>query len=98
ERQRLAIEIPQASLATIGGAIATNVSGSRRFGQGTFRDHLIGIRNGDADPLRPRIDREYSARPRTGRKVCNIKGFDSFFSLHYVGRIADNLHESQENK
>ncbi len=67
ERQRLAIDIPQAALATIGGAIATNVSGSRRFGQGTFRDHLIGITAIDGQ------GRLFSAG---GRVVKNVAGYD----------------------
>ena len=67
ERQRLAIDIPQAALATIGGAIATNVSGSRRFGQGTFRDHVIGITAIDGQ------GRLFSAG---GRVVKNVAGYD----------------------
>lgn len=67
ERQRLAIDIPQASLATIGGAIATNVSGSRRFGHGTFRDYLIGVTAIDGQ------GRLFSAG---GRVVKNVAGYD----------------------
>ncbi len=67
ERQRLAVDIPQAIEATIGGAIATNVSGSRRFGQGTFRDHLIGITAIDGH------GRLFSAG---GRVVKNVAGYD----------------------
>lgn len=43
ERQQLPIDIAQAERATVGGAIATNTSGPRRFGSGTFRDYVIGI-------------------------------------------------------
>ena len=67
ERQRLAVDIPQAASATIGGAIATNISGSRRFGQGTFRDHLIGITAIDGQ------GRLFSAG---GRVVKNVAGYD----------------------
>ena len=35
ERQRLPIDVPQAERATIGGVIATNWNGPRRFGEGT---------------------------------------------------------------
>ncbi len=67
ERQRLAVDIPQPGLATIGGAIATNASGSRRFGHGTFRDHLIGITAIDGQ------GRLFSAG---GRVVKNVAGYD----------------------
>jgi glycolate oxidase FAD binding subunit len=67
ERQRLAIDIPQAAEATIGGAIATNVSGSRRFGHGTFRDYLIGVTAIDGQ------GRLFSAG---GRVVKNVAGYD----------------------
>jgi glycolate oxidase FAD binding subunit len=67
ERQRLAVDIPQAATATIGGAIATNISGSRRFGHGTFRDHVIGISAIDGQ------GRLYSAG---GRVVKNVAGYD----------------------
>lgn len=67
ERQRLAIDIPQAGSATIGGAIATNISGSCRFGHGTFRDHVIGISAIDGQ------GRLFSAG---GRVVKNVAGYD----------------------
>src|SRR5437868_345715 len=43
ERQRLPIDVPQAEKATIGGVIATNWNGPRRYGEGTVRDYVIGI-------------------------------------------------------
>src|SRR6266403_2689729 len=43
ERQRLPIDVPQAERATIGGVIATNWNGPRRYGHGTVRDYVIGI-------------------------------------------------------
>ena len=42
ERQRLPIDIAQPGRATLGGAVATNTSGSRRFGHGTFRENVAG--------------------------------------------------------
>lgn len=43
-RQWLALDPPHAPDATIGGLIATNVSGPRRLRYGGVRDQLIGIR------------------------------------------------------
>ena len=43
ERQRLPIDVPQAGQATLGGVVATNSSGPRRYGHGTIRDYVIGI-------------------------------------------------------
>src|SRR5690349_1697770 len=42
EKQRIAVDVPQAHRATLGGAIATNTSGPGRFANGTFRDYVIG--------------------------------------------------------
>lgn len=67
ERQRLAVDIPQADRATIGGAIAANASGPRRFGLGTLRDYLIGVSAVDAQ------GREFKAG---GRVVKNVAGYD----------------------
>ncbi len=36
ENQELPIDVPQPELTTLGGAIATNASGPRRFGLGTW--------------------------------------------------------------
>jgi glycolate oxidase FAD binding subunit len=67
ERQRLPIDIAQAERATLGGALATNTSGPRRFGHGTFRDYVIGISAVDAE------GRLFKAG---GRVVKNVAGYD----------------------
>ncbi|MCA9070157.1 MAG: FAD-binding oxidoreductase, partial [Planctomycetaceae bacterium] len=53
--------------ATIGGAIATNAFGPRRFGHGTLRDYLIGLTAVDAG------GRIFHAG---GRVVKNVAGYD----------------------
>lgn len=67
ERQRLPIDIAQAGRATVGGALATNTSGSRRFGHGTFRDFVIGI---------SAVDAHGRAFKAGGRVVKNVAGYD----------------------
>lgn len=67
ENQRLPIDVPQAEQATLGGIIATNWSGSRRFGCSTMRDYVIGISAIDASGQR------FSAG---GRVVKNVAGYD----------------------
>ena len=67
ENQRLPIDVPQAEQATLGGVIATNWSGSRRFGCGTMRDYVIGISAIDVS------GREFKAG---GRVVKNVAGYD----------------------
>lgn len=67
EDQQLAIDVPQANRATVGGIIATNCSGSRRFGLGTLRDYLIGMTAIRADG---------STFHSGGRVVKNVAGYD----------------------
>lgn len=67
ERQRLPIDIAQSARATIGGAIATNTSGPRRFGHGTFRDYVIGI---------SAVDAHGKLFKGGGRVVKNVAGYD----------------------
>ncbi len=67
ENQRLPIDVPQAEQATLGGLIATNWSGPRRFGCGTLRDYVIGISAVDAS------GRLFSGG---GRVVKNVAGYD----------------------
>lgn len=67
EGQRLPIDVPDARRATLGGAIAANASGPRRFGHGTFRDYVIGISAVDG------TGRPFSAG---GRVVKNVAGYD----------------------
>src|SRR5579862_2058377 len=67
EKQRLPIDVPQAERATVGGALATNVSGPRRYGYGTLRDYIIGISVVNDQ------GREIKAG---GRVVKNVAGYD----------------------
>ncbi len=67
ERQRLAVDVAQAHRATLGGAIATNTSGPRRYGLGTLRDYVIGVSAVDA------LGRPFKAG---GRVVKNVAGYD----------------------
>lgn len=67
EGQRLPIDIAQPGRATVGGALATNTSGPRRFGHGTFRDYVIGISAVDA------AGQMFKAG---GRVVKNVAGYD----------------------
>src|SRR6185295_19830055 len=67
ERQRLPIDVPQAERATVGGVIATNWNGPRRFREGTVRDYVIGISavDGRGQPFKG-----------GGRVVKNVAGYD----------------------
>jgi len=67
ERQQLPIDIAQPGRATIGGAIACNTSGPRRFGSGTLRDYLIGC---------SAIDAQGQLFKSGGRVVKNVAGYD----------------------
>jgi glycolate oxidase FAD binding subunit len=58
---------PPFAEATIGGILATNSSGSRRYGYGTIRDHLLGTRSVGADGVVTRSG---------GRVVKNVTGYD----------------------
>ena len=67
EGQCLPIDVPRASEATIGGAVATNWTGPRRYGHGTVRDYVIGIHAVDGPGA------EFKAG---GRVVKNVAGYD----------------------
>jgi glycolate oxidase FAD binding subunit len=67
EKQRLPIDVPQSDRATLGGALAVNVSGPRRYGYGTLRDYVIGITT---------INDEGHETKAGGRVVKNVAGYD----------------------
>ncbi|MEX0718146.1 MAG: FAD-binding oxidoreductase [Planctomycetaceae bacterium] len=67
EKQQLPIDVPQPRRATLGGAVAMNSSGPRRFGHGTLRDYVIGVSAVDA---RGRLFKS------GGRVVKNVAGYD----------------------
>jgi glycolate oxidase FAD binding subunit len=67
ERQRLPVDCPQPASATVGGIVATNTSGPRRFGNGTMRDYVIGI---------SAVDGHATAFKAGGRVVKNVAGYD----------------------
>ena len=67
EGQRLPIDIPQANRATLGGILACNTSGARRYGHGTLRDYVIGF---------SAIDAQGNLFKAGGRVVKNVAGYD----------------------
>lgn len=67
EGQRLAVDLPHPERATVGGALAVNASGPRRYGFGTLRDYLIGV---------SAVDGRGRAFKAGGRVVKNVAGYD----------------------
>ena len=67
EGQQLPIDVPRAGEATIGGVVATNWNGPRRYGYGTIRDYVIGIHA---------VDGRGVAFKGGGRVVKNVAGYD----------------------
>ena len=63
----LPLDVPQAEEATLGGVIATNTNGPRRFGLGTVRDYVIGIEA---------VDGKGQLFHGGGRVVKNVAGYD----------------------
>jgi len=76
ENQRLPIDVPNADRATLGGALAVNVSGPRRYGFGTLRDYVIGISV---------VNDEGQEVKAGGRVVKNVAGYD--LCKLYVGSL-----------
>jgi glycolate oxidase FAD binding subunit len=67
ERQWLPIEVPAPDRATLGGVIATDWSGPRRYGWGTPRDYVIGV---------SAVDGRGTPFKGGGRVVKNVAGYD----------------------
>ena len=67
ENQRLPVDVPHADRATLGGALAANVSGPRRYGYGTLRDYVLGIST---------VNDEGQEVKAGGRVVKNVAGYD----------------------
>ena len=67
EGQQLPVDVPFPDRATVGGAVATNASGPRRFGHGTLRDYVIGISI---------INDRGEEVKGGGRVVKNVAGYD----------------------
>jgi glycolate oxidase FAD binding subunit len=76
ENQRLPIDVPNAGRATLGGALAVNASGPRRYGLGTLRDYVIGISV---------VNDEGQEVKAGGRVVKNVAGYD--LCKLYVGSL-----------
>lgn len=67
EHQQLPLDVPRAAEATLGGVVATNWTGPRRYGYGTIRDYVIGIHA---------VDGRGVAFQGGGRVVKNVAGYD----------------------
>lgn len=67
ENQRLPLDIALAEKATVGGVVAANLSGPRRYRFGTMRDYLLGVNAVDG------TGKPFSTG---GRVVKNAAGYD----------------------
>lgn len=95
EGQRLPIDVPQSNRATLGGVIATNTCGPRRFSYGTIRDYVIGI---------SAIDGKGNLFKSGGRVVKNVAGYDlgkmlvgSLGTLAVISQVSLNLRPKPES-
>jgi glycolate oxidase FAD binding subunit len=70
--QMLPFDVPASPHATVGGAVATNLAGPRRFGPGSFRDLLIGLTVAAPDGTISKAG---------GMVVKNVSGYD-MMKLH----------------
>jgi glycolate oxidase FAD binding subunit len=76
ENQRLPVDVPLPDRATLGGALAANVSGPRRYGFGSFRDYVIGISV---------VNDQGQEIKAGGRVVKNVAGYD--LCKLYIGSL-----------
>jgi glycolate oxidase FAD binding subunit len=76
EGQRLPVDVSHAECATLGGALAVNVSGPRRLGFGTLRDYVIGISVVNDEGVEVKAG---------GRVVKNVAGYD--LCKLYIGSL-----------
>ena len=67
EGQWLPVDVPAPERATLGGAVAVNAGGPRRYGYGTLRDYVIGISFVTDDGVEVKAG---------GRVVKNVAGYD----------------------
>jgi glycolate oxidase FAD binding subunit len=95
ENQRLPIDVPNAGRATLGGALAVNASGPRRYGLGTLRDYVIGI---------SAVTDEGHEIKAGGRVVKNVAGYDlcklyvgSFGTLGVISQVTLKLKPRPED-
>jgi glycolate oxidase FAD binding subunit len=72
ENQWLPIDVLNPETATLGGAVAANISGPRRLGHGTFRDYILGVSFVTDDGVEVKGG---------GRVVKNVAGYD-LMKLH----------------
>lgn len=67
EKLQLPVDVPQADKATLGGVVATNFNGPRRYGYGSLRDFVIGTHA---------VDGRGTQFKGGGRVVKNVAGYD----------------------